>query len=716
MLDTILTILFFPLALFLPGYFVVSWFTDRQIARVGLRTIEALFLSVVLSSALTGIVALALAQAGHFSLPVLTMMLLLASSGIAGAVWLKQKSLLWHVAPSPNSEWVTVASVAIGAAVLFLRPHQYILGGGDAGVYVNIGANLAKTGALLIQEPLLAEIGSDLLPGLLREQPAGAAARFIRLPGFYLSDSVPDLVIPQFYALHPVWLGIGYSLFGLAGALLVTPVWGILSVVAIYLYGRTLFNWQSGWLAAVLLLITPLQIYFARYPTAEPITQFLSWTCLLAFTAFGQSRSPRGLWGLVAGVTFGQIFLARIDAVPMSLIPVGWVMVLLGRRRWDDSEWWFWPPLVGLTGYALFHGLTFSKPYVLGAYGWIVPLLWDRLWLIVAIGIVGGGFGFWLIKRWQRWGRPEIRRLPWERILRYGAAMVVVGLAVYAYFIRPRVGSTALVPYWYSGSQIPTVDHENFVRLGWYLSPLGIGLAVAGGVLCLLNERWGKLWPLWVVGGAFTVLYIHNVFSNPFHIYAMRRYVPVVVPFFVLAGAYAVSWLWQQAAWQKAGRLVSVVLLVTLIGWLAYNDRLVWDQVDYEGAVEQVRHVAGLFEDGAVVLFVDAAPVGLGAVLGTPLQFLYGITSFDLQEDRLDVDLLKEQITRWLDMGYPVYVVRNLNSPAPLFNECLVPAGAAQLDTPILEQTYDHVPSVIQRVHYELEIYWVEPACRLGGG
>lgn len=725
MLDVILTVLFFPLALFLPGYLAVSWFTSRRVLGANLKadltTIEALFLSVVLSAALTGIVSLALAQAGCFSLPTLIVVLLLVSSGIAGAAWLKQRSLLWHVAPSPKAEWLAAVSVMLGAAVLFLHPHEYILGGGDAGVYVNVGANLAKTGSLLIHEPLLTGIDPGLLPGLLREQPPGVATRFIRLPGFYLSDTVPGLVIPQFYPLHPIWLGVGYSLFGVAGALLVTPVWGVLSVVAVYLYGRSLFNWQTGWLAALLLLVTPLQIYFARYPTAEPITQLLSWTSIWAFTMFGQDRSPRGLWGLVAGVTFGQVFLARIDALPMLLIPVGWIAVLLWHRRWHGSEWFFWVPLVSLISYAGFHGLMFSEPYTLGAYGSVAPLLVNQFWPIVAIGIVGGALGFWLVKYRQRvrqgqWRLFEMTLLPWRQILRYGAAVVLVGLAVHAYFVRPRVGSVVLARYWYGGGQIPITNHENLVRLGWYLSPLGIGLAVVGGVLLLFSKRWDRLWPLWAVGGAFTFLYIYNIFNNPFHIYAMRRYVPVVVPFLVLAAAYTVSWLWQRATWRKPGRLASIVLLLALMGWLAYNDRLIWDQVDYEGAVEQIEHLAHLFEDEAVVLFVDDPPVGLGAVLGTPLQYLHGITSFDLQEDRVDADLLQEQVARWLGEGYAVYIARNPDSSTRLLDECLVLAGAAQLDMPLLEQTYDHIPSVIQRVHYRVEIYQVGVACQSPNG
>jgi 4-amino-4-deoxy-L-arabinose transferase-like glycosyltransferase len=728
MSDIVLTGLFFTLGLFLPGYLAVGWFTNQEVSGANLDrrrctgvraqvnrplgTIEAAFLSIVLSVSLTGILALVLAQVGFFSLPVLLIVLALAIFGMAGTIWYRGIPLAWQVAASPKMEWLAVAAITLGGAMLFLHPHQFVFGAADAGVYVNLGANLDRTGALLIQEPLLAEIPPGLLPGLLREQAPGSTTRYIRLPGFYLSDTVPGQVIPQFYPLHPVWLGIGYSLFGTNGALLAAPVWAVLSLVAVYLCGRALFDRQIGLLAAFILLIVPLQIYFARYPTAEPLTQFLTWVFLWAFVMFSSSRSPRSLWGLAAGLAFGQVFLTRIDALPMLIVPAIWAFVLLWRKRWDSSEWWFWLPLVALTGYAFFHGLAFSRPYTMDTYGWFLPFVRKLFWLVILLALLVVGTGLYLVTR-QRRSVPGW--LHGTGILRGSAATVLVGLGIYAYFFRPRLGSVVMAPYWYAGSQIPLTNHENLVRLGWYLSPLGIGLAIAGAVLFLFYERWSTLWPLWGVGGIFSVVYVSNILSNPFHIYAMRRYVPVVVPFFVLAAAFAIMQLWRLACWRKIGRGASILLLVLLVGWLAYNDRLIWKQVDYQGATEQVENLADLFQDRAVVLFVDEPPVGLGAILGTPLQFLYGITAFDLQEDELDIELLEEQVERWLGDGRPVYIARNPDTSFQLFERCLTLAGVTQIDTPIMEQTYDHVPSMITHVTYEVEVFRLGRACQPEG-
>jgi 4-amino-4-deoxy-L-arabinose transferase-like glycosyltransferase len=715
MVDTLLTVPFLLLAVFFPGYLVVSWFTNRQASSNDLKTLEAVVLSFVLSASFTGTIALILAQTGMFRLPLLAVALVLACVGLATIIWYSQKSLRWRVAPSVRGDWLAVLAIVVGSSVLFLRPHEYVYGGGDAGVYVSLGANLDETGALLVREPLVAELDPALLPGLLREQQPGAETRFIRLPGFYLSDSDPGLIIPQFYPLHPVWLGIGYGLGGTSGALLVTPIWAVWGLVAVYLLGSSIFNRWVGLLAAVLLMIMPLQMYFARYPTAEPITQFFTWAFLWAFTMFVAQRSQRELWGLGAGVTCGLVYLARIDALPLLLVPAGWALILAWRRRWDNSEWWFWMPLLVLIGYSVFHGLVFSRPYTMGTYGAIVPMLWNSLWFLFPAALGALGIGLLVVRLFRRWHLAASERTRWHHVGRLCGAALLVALALYVYFVRPRTGEVAMADYWYSGAEIPITNHENLVRLGWYLTPLGIALAVAGSVLLLLEERLSELWPLWVAGGGFTVLYLYNIFNNPYHIYAMRRYVPVVVPFLLLLGAYAIWWLWQQRERRQVGRVAGGLLFVLLLGWLAYGDRLIWQQVDYEGAVEQVDGLAGLFADNAIVLFEDDPAVGLGAILGTPLQFLHGITSFDLQEAMVDRNALEAQIAQWSDEGYTVYVARNSNASVSLINECLVPAGAAHLDTPFLEASYDHPPSAILRVRYDVEIYRVEPFCIPGG-
>ena len=239
-------------------------------------------------------------------------------------------------------EWAVTVVLLVGSLLLFAHPFEFITGGADAGVYVNLGASIADTGAILIQDPVTAELPPALQTGLLREQPPTEETQFIRLPGFYVSETVPGEVIPQFFPLHPVWLAIAYAVAGVWGALYMTPLWAVLGVWAVFLYGRAVWRWQTGALAAFLLVISPLQMYFARYPTAEPLTQYLTWTGLWCFTGFVTYRGPRPLWGAAAALALGQVFLVRIDALPMLLLPAGWLLYILISRRWQRDEWSFW--------------------------------------------------------------------------------------------------------------------------------------------------------------------------------------------------------------------------------------------------------------------------------------------------------------------------------------------------------------------------------------
>ena len=690
-------------------------------ARSGFDALDAVFVGVALALCAAGLLAMPLVEFGIFSLWALTG--LLAITGLA-AWWWAWRQARHHgrgwavsVAPTSRREWAVLAGVLLLSALLFARPHESILGGADAGVYVSVGVNMAKTGGLLIHEPLLATLDPANAPALMRELPPWEQVRFLRFPGFYVDEARPDEVIPQFYTLHPLWLTVAYSLGGLHAALLMTPLWGVLGVWAVYMVGRRLLSTGAAWLPALLVLLTPLQLYFARYPTAEPIAQYFAWLGIWAFIGFANQDAPRRLFGLLAGLALGSLFLARIDMIFVLLLPAVWALYLLLGRRWSRIEWWFWLPFVLTTGYAALHGLRFSAPYTLSTYGVVVAFLRTQIWLLAGIGGVGLALLLLLSatqqQRLTRWA-ASVAQAMWPR---YALAGLIVVAAVYGYFVRPRLGETIFAAYWYAGTDIPLTDHLNLVRLGWYLGPLGLLLAVTGGVLAALYAPWRVTWPVWLVGGAFTLFYVYNVLNNPFHIYAFRRYVPVVVPFLQLGAAYGLHWLWQRGGtgmrrrqWRTVVALLGIALVVTLL----YNSRLIGRHVDDAGGVAQLDQLAAQFDEGAVLLFFDPAPVGLGAIFGTPLQYIHGLTAFDVQEEAVYPDRLAAQAAAWQAQGRPVYVVVRDDDATPLDlpmdAAALTRAGTFAWHTARLEQSYDHMPAAVIPVDYAMTIYrWTQP-------
>lgn len=690
--------------------------------------VERTYFGLLLAAGIIGWGGVALAEVGAFHAPMLVLLLVAA----LGAATLGVRRLRASGSIGKPVDWVAVALVLL-CLPLYFRPHEFILGGADAGVYVNTGVNLARTGALLIYDPAVAQVGEDVWPSLFRPDPGGVVARYIRFPGYYLSDDRPGWVIPQFFPLQVVWIGLAALAGGLWAALYATPVWATLGVLGVYYTGRVLLGRPVGVLAALLLAITPTQVWFARYPTAEALTQALLWGGFYAWGRFTEREGAPWVFGLLAGLLLGLTFLARIDLPYLALLPAGWLLYRLVTRQARRRDLAFLVPFGLLVVHGLAHALIFARPYTLNTYSGIAFLARELGPAVGAVGVIGlvGGAAVYGVAIRRRSGqsavetiRALVARLQFP--IRLGGVIGLIGLAVYGYFIRPRLGAVKLVPYAYSATQVPISDHENMVRLGWYLTPLGIWLGVAGLALIAWRERWRRLWLPLGLALLATLLYLYRMLNNPHHIYTMRRYVPLVIPLFMLGAAYVLVWLWNRRRTEDGGRrpstlrlpssvlrllsLSSVLLGLALILWMGYQGRVVLPHVEYAGLIGQMNDLAAAVGPGSVVVFDDPAPVGSGALLGTPLEYLFGLTVFDLQVGWSQAGL--ERVVRWgLEAGRPVVLLARPGGGAAgaLAQAGLQPTRQRRVtvDVPTLEQSYDHFPTAIHRFALSLDLYQV---------
>lgn len=669
------------------------------------NTIDLISIILFLLLGAIGILSLVLAQVGMFSAEALFLSGGLMIVGATVLSWRLRHKLLPKPIALSHNEIIGVTLLLLVAALSFARPAEYVVGGGDAGVYVNWAADIARNGALLPSDPLTAQLSIEHYDGFLRAQPPTTETDYLRFPGFYLSETEPGQLIPQFYPLQAIALAVAYSIAGVWGALFMTPVWGVLGVWAFYLFARLFLRWPLALLTSLLLLVTPLQLYFARYPTAELLTQYLIWSGLWGFTRYTTSAQLRPLWGGGAGLAIGMVFLARIDALPVLLLPAAWAIYLTVARKWRQDEAWFWIPFLGVVAYAVFHAFWYAYPYTYNTYAGVLPLFWRLATpLLVLVGALAGvALLFWLWGRRRKLTSQQLDEM-WKTI-RIGGAIAVVLLILYAYFVRPYLGTATLANYWYAQTQIPITNHENLVRLGWYLTPLGIGLAAAGFCILILLGPWRLLWPWALVGGTFSFLYIYNILNNPFHIYAMRRYVPVVLPTFVLSGSVFLAWLWNHQHYVRTVRTIAVLSFIAWMTGMIINGRLIWTHTEYAGVMQQIEEVAARFPQNAILLFVDPAPVGQGVVVGTPLHFLHDLPSYDLQEEHLSEEMLLAQIDAWQAQGYAPYLLVAAGAEFPLSAQRLTALAPIHITYPFLEASYDHPPSYIQQVDISMDVY-----------
>jgi hypothetical protein len=114
---------------------------------------------------------------------------------------------------------------------------------------MNIGATLARTGEFVVQDEW-ADFLRQYADVTLRQQPAQLLTRHLQFVGWYFSDQTPTQIIPQFFPFHPVLIALGISTGGMPLGLLVTPVWSVLGLAAVYFAARRWFGPSVGLLAA----------------------------------------------------------------------------------------------------------------------------------------------------------------------------------------------------------------------------------------------------------------------------------------------------------------------------------------------------------------------------------------------------------------------------------------------------------------------------------
>jgi len=693
-------------AVWLPGALLVSLRSKR------LRDdpLEFCFAGLALGVLIFGWLALLLAEVGYFSLGRLGVLwggLLIVLVTINWRRYRRSQMNMALAAPWRFNRW-ELAALALWLPVacwLFFRPHEFIVGGADAGVYVNLGASIAKSGGILIRDPLLADLDPALYSALLRPLPPSEMAPFYIFPGFFVPGAADGLIIPQFYPLHPVWQAITYALGGLRAELLMTPLWGLFGALAVYFTMRRLWGARAGLLALGALSVTALQAWFARYPTTEMLTQYLLWTGAWSLIAWLDKREPRGLWAALAGAALGQVFLTRIDAYALLLAPVLIGLWLSITRDWRRQDGWFFGLFIVLAGHSLLHGALFSGPYFYGLFGYSFRLI--ARFAGPLLGLSALILAAWMLARL----RPQtFRRLSaWvgdrRQLWAVVAAFLVVAAAAYGYFVRPYLGAVQVSAYWYGGGTIPNLDHENLLRLGWYLGPAGIALSAAGMGWMLIKEANRRTAFLLGTGLFFSFFYLWRIQANPHQIYTMRRYVPVVLPFFVMTAAYFIHWCYAHLKGQKRWP-VAIGLTAIWLSGIVWGARGFVSQVDYRGLIGQLDRFTATLPAHSILIFGDNAPVGIGDGLGTPLRFIYGHDALTLRNsDTLNRAAFAETIRGWQRAGRRVYWAAVPDRSAwPLSEAMLGPATMHSFETMILEHAYVLNPDLVATEKWQFAI------------
>jgi hypothetical protein len=715
-----------------PGLLLLALLPARE--REELPLDERLYLVVGVSVAASAWLALVLAELGRFSL--VGAALVLVVSGAALALLLRGR-LAWPL--QRPARWAALAPAALVvtlAVALQARPSQYLVGGRDPGAYIAAMGMIGRSGGIVYTDPAVLSIPPEDVQLFFRN-PSLYDFSWSRFMGFDLERPQSGRVFPQFFHLFPAFGAFLFQAMGVKGALATSPLFGILGTLGAFFTFRRLFGPAVALLGAVLLASNVVQVWFARFPVSESVSQFLLFLALFGIARWEERGSP--VFAALAGAALGLTLLVRIDSA-LVVAPLG-VYVLLRRAR-RELDWRgglaLLLPFALLLLHASLHAALYSRKYVLsivnrtywGAGTWTLALVGFGCALLAAERL-GPPLWHWLERHQQR--------------LRAAAGAAVVALALYAYFVRPELSALAGAPgnrsvrsltnfgaldlnndnrlsyeefarradnrrgvfdyydenhdglltrvewggdappwlAWLGFGRLAAHDAQAFYRLGWFVSPLGLLLGVLGLLHVFRHWRAAHLFPI-LTALTFALFYLYKVRVWHDYYFALRRFVPVVIPFLLAFGALWLVALGARPGWRRA---LAVLLGVALeLSFLRDTRTIAW-YTDWNNAVRFVADVSRRFTPQDVVIFEQPRSIHL---LSLPLWAVHGVNALELARFDPDPARLQHLFQAWRGRYRNIYFVHTYRTD--LCGVFLQGVEDHVFGTQEWERTYDRPP------------------------
>lgn len=535
-------------------------------------------------------------------------------------IWMMRRLIPWkelvQLSVPNDKEGKRNIIVGIGVVVLlvllFCQPTEYYFGGRDPGIYTSTAVQISRLGKLKVEDPLI--------QGLIEEYPGVFIDGSLKFMGVFTERQGDTYYTnPQFYHGYSAWLAAGHRFFGFDGFLYMTPILGLISMLVLYAAVSNLWDKRTGFLTVLLLGLNIAQIWYARGPYSEILSQLVIWFCIL-FTVQAW-RTKSSLLAAVAGLAAGATLLVRLDNIFIA-IPVGLSLIFILADNQGKLGRWGWSFVLSLgvfcgvfVSYALKFGREYTRDLLIEQSP--VPDSFTLEMLFLTLGaMAAGGFLIAILLR-----RQWVKLLEWARSKRE-IITVILGIGTvlifgWLYFIRPLNPTPDLLP---EGTR--TFREESLVRLGWYISPLGILLAL-GGFVEFIHNRFRKqhVFPILFIL-TFCGLYLYDPRIYPDHFWAVRRYVPIIIPSFTVFMAYMLNRLSRTVVRKTSLKPVSLAATAFLCIFLLYEALPFLYHTEYKGAGEGMEKLAGFFDEDDIVIAWDAHFAS--RLAGTPLYFMYG--------------------------------------------------------------------------------------------
>ncbi|MEO6205317.1 MAG: hypothetical protein ABIO67_08050 [Mycobacteriales bacterium] len=516
----------------------------------------------------------------------------------------------------------------------------------------------------------------------------------------------PELghVYPQGSHGLPAVLSVGGSLFGSRVIYASNSVLGGFALLAVYGFGRRVVGRRGALGGAALLGLSLPQIYFSRDTYTEPLSQLLLFGGLALLLG---ARRGRPLDWAVAGLVTAGSCLVRIDSflvLPPLILSAGlWLALAPPDRRRTTAR-----DTAALAAGALVPavlGYLDLKHFAAGylhtledQFGQIQKL--TVLSVVVAVVAVALAWTTRLVA-----GLSSLRAVTRSRLGLAAGSAFALGMAALA--LRPlfhlsqgikgpgQMAFLSRLQYAEGDAIEPTRSYaeSSVTWLSWYLGPVALVLGVLGiAVLLARAVRRGDpaLVPFFLALGLTGVVYLINPSITPDQMWAMRRYLPIVLPGLALGSAVlimpALAWLAHRT--RAGAALAGVAVLAALFVPVYQVSQPLLGVREGVGQLNEVKTVCAALPDDAAVLVLGALanryPMTLRAFCDVPAVWTTSKTAGTPAA-------LAAMATRLRSEGYQLYVVGAGDLVAEI-TATTAPVPLLEITTRAIEQTLSRPP------------------------
>ncbi len=599
-----------------------------------------------------------LARAGWFAAWWSALPLLAAAAALGALAWSRLA----------RADKLTTALLALLVLLLVAPPAQQVALSGDAGIYANEAAWLARTGGVVGPYTPL-----DLLSPATRDLFVIESSE--QFDGRYTVQSYDGIIYGGYYVVEPgdaatpptvrqsrapqtsAWQALLIKLFGLPANFWLGAAAGVLSLWLLWAIGRRIApRWVAIWGALALAISLP-QLYLMRSALSEPVGQVWTLAGLLCAVRWLQDGPPRRPWLLLCAPFFWMTaWSARIDAA--LLVGPALLLLLEAARRRDRAG--LRAALLALPVLALLAVWGTNPPYTnatVELFSRIEPLFLPALGALALAGPL-------LMAVLWRWGEgltALYRRFDWAAhlLLFLPAAFVVLW-------------STLPNPWRVEGVT------RAFQEIPWFssasLTPLLYWLALAGMAVILWRKPGAAqgflLLSLLGLGAAYFLDYT----SAPLYPISLRRLAADLIPLLVLVAGQALVPLAPPAAadWRRWLPAAQVAVAAAALLWMGMRSAPLWNMREARDDVAFLATLNAQLPENAVLLFEPQDGDSWIGWLAAPLFSFHSRDALLLESDTPDPALLAAAIEQ-LEAGGRAVILASQSDPLPA---ALLPPGA----------------------------------------